>query len=561
MAAKVALLSYLLIFMSKLKKNIFILSALSAVLLSIPFLMPHCGWVALFGFVPLFAAQTLAENHKVRFFFLYYYFSFVLWNAVTTFWIWFATPAGAIAAILLNSLQMAVIFWLFITMKKVTKGYLPYLFFIVTWLAWEHGYANCDISWPWLTLGNSFATSIRSIQWYEVTGTLGGSLWILLCNTLLYRIITLKLSKQRIRVSLLAYCLVLAVPFAASHILWSVRGKELLGSKSKEILVIQPNIDPYNEKFGGLTQQEQNDIFFKLYSENFSKEVSLVLAPETFVSPSSSSTLMIENKPFANESFCRFKEELANMNCKYGSTASMIFGAVTDYIYYGHGAVAPSETAREIPGLEWYDRYNTAVFLSSNGEHDFYHKSKLVILVESTPFKGLMKFLKRFEIDLGGMLGSFGKSPDAEVFILPDSVKVGTAICYESVYGDYYRRYVEKGAGFMTIITNDGWWRDTPGYRQHLSFASLRAIETRRDIARCANTGISAFINSRGEIISQTAWNEAAALKGSVSLNDRKTIFVVWGDLIGRIGCFVFFLLFLMLISRLLSRKRIVYEN
>mgnify|MGYP000151679582 CR=1 FL=1 len=86
----------------------------------------------------------------------------------------------------------------------------------------------------------------------------------------------------------------------------------------------------------------------------------------------------------------------------------------------------------------------------------------------------------------------------------------------------------------MTIITNDGWWRDTPGYRQHLSFASLRAIETRRDIARCANTGISAFINSRGEIISQTAWNEAAALKGSVSLNDRKTIFVVWGDLIGQ---------------------------
>ena len=165
--------------MSKLKKNIFILSALSAVLLSIPFLMPHCGWVALFGFVPLFAAQTLAENHKVRFFFLYYYFSFVLWNAVTTFWIWFATPAGAIAAILLNSLQMAVIFWLFIKMKKVTKGYLPYLFFIVTWLAWEHGYANCDISWPWLTLGNSFATSIKSIQWYEVTGTLGGSLWIL----------------------------------------------------------------------------------------------------------------------------------------------------------------------------------------------------------------------------------------------------------------------------------------------------------------------------------------------------------------------------------------------
>ena len=548
--------------MGKLRRNIFILSVLSAVLLSIPFLMPHCGWVALFGFLPLFAAQTLAEVHKVKWFFLYYYFSFILWNAITTFWIWFATPAGAIAAILLNSLQMAVIFWLFIKMKKVTRGYLPYLFFIVTWLAWEHGYANCDISWPWLTLGNSFATSIKSIQWYEITGTLGGSLWILLCNTLLYRIITLRVARERIRVSLLAYALVIIVPFAASLVLWGVRGEESLsGNRTKEVLVIQPNIDPYNEKFGGLIQQEQNDIFLKLYSDNFSKDISLVLAPETFVSPSASSSLMIENKPFANESFCRFNEILANTNDKFESGASMIFGAVTDYIYYGRGAVAPSETAREIPGVGWYDRYNTAVFLDGNGLYDFYHKSKLVILVESTPFKGAMKFLKKFEIDLGGMLGSFGKSPDAEVFTLPDSVKVGTAICYESVYGDYFRRYVAKGADFMTIITNDGWWKDTPGYKQHLSFASLRAIETRRDIARCANTGISAFINSRGEILAQTAWDEATALKGSVTLNSTRTFFLVWGDLIGRISCFVFFLFFLMLVSRLLSRKRIVYEN
>lgn len=548
--------------MNNLKRNIFILSALSAVMLSIPFLMPHCGWVALFGFIPLFAAQSLAESNKVRFFFLYYFLSFVLWNAATTFWIWFATPAGAIAAIILNALQMSVIFWLFIKMKKVTKGYLPYLFFIVTWLAWEHGYANCDISWPWLTLGNSFATSIRSIQWYEVTGALGGSFWVLLCNTLLYRIITLRLSKRSIRVSLLAYSLVLIVPFVASLILWSVRGGEnLSGSRGKEILVIQPNIDPYNEKFGGLSQQEQNDIFLKLYGDNFREDVSLVLAPETFVSPSSFSSLMIENNPKENASFCSFYDFLDSLNVRHGARSSLIFGAVTDYIYPGSYRVAPSETAREIRGGGWYDRYNTAVFLSGDGSYDFYHKSKLVVLVESTPFKGLFKFLERFEIDLGGMLGSFGKSKDAEVFTLPDSVKVGTAICYESVYGDYFRRYVDKGAGFMTIITNDGWWRDTPGYRQHLSFASLRAIETRRDIARCANTGISAFINSRGEIVSQTGWDEAVALKGSVSLKDGKTVFVVWGDLIGRISCFVFFLFFLMLVSRLLSRKRIVYEN
>ena len=103
----------------------------------------------------------------------------------------------------------------------------------------------------------------------------------------------------------------------------------------------------------------------------------------------------------------------------------------------------------------------------------------------------------------------------------------------------------------MTIITNDAWWGDTPGYRQHLRYASLRAIETRRSIARCANTGISAIIDQRGNIIERTPWWEKSAIRGSINMNDEITYFVKTGDVPGRLCTAVFSLLVLALIVRI----------
>ena len=78
---------------------------------------------------------------------------------------------------------------------------------------------------------------------------------------------------------------------------------------------------------------------------------------------------------------------------------------------------------------------------------------------------------------------------------------------------------------------------------QHLSYASLRAIETRRDIARSANTGISAFIDRRGSIVAATPWWEEAVLRGRIALYDDETFFVRHGDQVGRLAVFVCLLL------------------
>ena len=132
---------------------------------------------------------------------------------------------------------------------------------------------------------------------------------------------------------------------------------------------------------------------------------------------------------------------------------------------------------------------------------------------------------------------------------------MGTAICYESVYGDYYRDYVLKGAHAMTINTNDGWWSNTPGYMQHLRYASLRAIETRRSIARSANTGISAFINQKGERVAELEWWQENCMSGTLNLNDELTFFVKHGDYIGRLATFMFTLLALMYFTLFVTKK------
>ena len=108
----------------------------------------------------------------------------------------------------------------------------------------------------------------------------------------------------------------------------------------------------------------------------------------------------------------------------------------------------------------------------------------------------------------------------------------------------------------LAVITNDAWWGNTPGYRQHLSYSSLRAIETRRDIARCANTGISAIINQRGDIVKKTSWWKTDTLAGKINLNNKITFFVKNGDIIGRISSFIFILLLLSMAIKLYTNRQ-----
>ena len=523
--------------------QIWMLSLLSSVLLSIPYIIPHTGLVSLFALVPLFLAEQLSYNSGRKHFFYIAYTSFLVWNLITTFWVWFATPGGAAAAFILNTLQMAILFSMFRWMRKFTNGFLPYIFFCIIWLAWEHAYQTWQITWPWLILGNSFATSIKHIQWYEYTGVLGGSLWILLSNMLIHRIILLKVRKKPIKVSIGALAVIILFPTIISHIIYSNYTEE---ENPAQFAVLQPNIDPYTDKFGGMNLMQQTAVLMDLAEEAAATKTEgeqIIVAPETFIFAERWNTRLLEEKPQINPAYREISSWLQREN-RNGNNIDMTVGAVS---YRGEG-----------------EYFNTAIFMSPQGDSavtvvpQYYHKSKLVVLAESNPFKnGPFKFMDKLVSGMAGGIGDFGTQPDRTVFETAAGVKMGTAICYESVFSDFYRQWAANGANVMTIITNDGWWRDTPGHKQHLNYARLRAIETRRSIARSANTGISAFINQRGDIVQQTKWWERGYLGGTLNLNDEKTIFTIYGDIIGRLSKFLTFLFLLMGVARKIAKKHI----
>ena len=231
----------------------------------------------------------------------------------------------------------------------------------------------------------------------------------------------------------------------------------------------------------------------------------------------------------------------------------MLFGASTyDYIYTPD---APSYTARKVADGMWVESHNSALMVDGSADTQIFHKSKLVVAVEHTPYP---RIFCPIDDMLGGVMGRCVGQDGISLLNVKDggrSIPLGCAVCYESVYGEYYTGYILEGARAMTIITNDAWWKDTPGYRQHLSYASLRAIETRRAIARCANTGVSAIITPTGEIQQPTPWWEPAVIEGRIPLRDDITFFVSHGDITGRVCTFVFLLMLLALAVQSVTKK------
>ena len=126
--------------------------------------------------------------------------------------------------------------------------------------------------------------------------------------------------------------------------------------------------------------------------------------------------------------------------------------------------------------------------------------------------------------------------------------KVGVPICYESAFGGYVSEFANKGADLLFVITNDGWWGDTPGYKQHFEFSKLRAIENRRCVSRSANTGKSGFFNQKGDVIQSTEYWKEDVIKATLKANTEKTFYSKHGDYLYRIATWITFGLLLVMI-------------
>lgn len=490
------------------------------------------------GFVPLLVLENeLSGQAKAgRKVFTSAYITFITWNILTTWWVANSAMAAGIFAIAANSLFMAVVFWLFHRTRRAMPR-LGYLSLIAYWLAFEFLHLNWDLTWPWLTLGNGFAQFPALVQWYEYTGVFGGGLLILVMNVLLFRQWQRYRNGEATSRREWAMALVLVV-FPSVWSLWRYSTYEDQG-KTAEVVVVQPNYEPHYEKFN-IPEGIQIDHFLELTARLTDSLTDYVVYPETSFGFVETSRI---NEYGPIERMRQFMRAFPNLKIITGLEA-----------YHDFLPGEPHSDAVRVrnrgASTVYFETLNAAVQLSNESQEvPVYKKSKLVPGPEKFPLKKILFFMEAAVDHLGGTTAGLGTQPERDVFS-SNSGRIGPAICYESVFGEYYTGYIRKGAQAIFIMTNDGWWDDTPGHRQHLQFASLRAIETRRSIARSANTGISAFINQRGDILQPTRYGETAVIRDTIHLNDAITRYVVWGDLIARIAVFTKLLLLLNLAVR-----------
>lgn len=531
------------------------LALLSALLLTLSW--PPNGLPALLfvAFIPLFILeQQLAQNNLggkiTRQLFFYTAITFFSWNIVTVWWIKNASLGGAIAAFIINSLPMPLLFVLTHKLKNklasVTQAQflINYnLIFIFLWLAYEFINHRWSLSFPWLTLGNGFATKPDWVQWYSVTGVLGGTLWVLLTNILLYNFFIHKSTQTKWYLKLIPIALLL-IPILLSKI--DFESTSSFDEESIPVVIVQPNIDPYNEKFVDDYSVQLNKML-AIAETKLDSNTQYLLFPETAITEG-----IWENQIKKSESILL----LQNFLKKYPKL-QIITGANTAK-YYKQGDYIPATASMFLNSTDYYDNFNTALQLDAKGNIQIYHKSKLVPGVENMPFATLMKPLEKFIIKLGGTTGGLGIQQERANFISSSGdIAVAPVICYESVYGDYVTDYIKNGAQFIGIITNDGWWGNTPGYQQHLHYASLRAIETNRYIARCANTGVSCFIKPNGTITQATNYWEAAVIADTITPLTSTTFYVRHGDYIGKIALALsIILIFIYLFSGRFNAKK-----
>lgn len=502
--------------------------ALSFALAWIPFNITPLIVVSFFLFLLLEQEVRQAKKHWALYFLFLIISSFTL-NFLTTYWIWNASPGGAVFAWLFDTFLMIIPFLVFYVVNKKT-GIPNYWFFIALWISIEFLHTNWQFAYPWLVVGNVFSAWPKLIQWYEYTGVFGGSFWVLITSVACLKLYNYYQQFKTIPVKKIfnqLFICILAPLFVSFYILTDRHAPRKILNKYSEITVIQPNIDPYNDKFGGLTPLAQTQKMLALAETKITSVSHIIIMPETAIQDD------IDELNINNSSSINLLDSFTQNH----AGLSVLTGASSYKFYFNEKDVTP--TARLYQTNLYYDYFNTAIFKNSMApKWEIYHKSKLVPGVENMPYVNVFSFLKNFVIDLGGTSGGLGRDKEPTNFSDVNKVQYAPVICYESVFGEYVTEYVKKGANIICVITNDGWWGNTAGYKQHFEYAKLRAIENRRFVARSANTGISGFIDDEGNSMQQTKWDEAIAINGQLKINNEITFYTKHGDYIGYIAAF-----------------------
>ena len=489
-----------------------------------PFPLPVLSFVALVPPVLLLFGTEGNPRAARRWGFRYGLFT----NALVLYWmvvaLWHFTPFAALGyaiTVYLLGVFSGALFWFVTRMRSIYPRLPLLLVFPLAWTALEWGVGHLgDVAFPWLGLGTSLADARVLVQWADIGGARGVTLWLVWCNVLLAAAISGQgVTGARRYVGRLAPVLV-TVLAAWGYGTWRERTLPLRPVGS--ITLVQPNIG-FDEKWDpAIADSEVGLLVGMSRAATTSVRPGLVVWPEAAVPG--------------------LFEEHQDWQARIGTFAVErripVLTGVVHLQYHDRG----------------YTIYNAALLFDTLGQwrpHGVYEKHYLVPVVERVPFVPVSWF--RALPGLGRWSGGFGRGDSLPLF--PTSLgRAGVVVCYESAFEDLARRYRASGADFLVNITNDAWFGRTAAPAQHASHLVLRAIETRMGIARGANDGVSEFVDPLGRATDQTELETRATVTGQLVTSDVRPLYVRWGDWVGRLALTATLVMILGLIVHKLSR-------
>lgn len=421
----------------------------------------------------------------------------LVWSLGTLYWIGWATVPGVIGSVLFQGFYFGL-FGLIQAILFHRLGRRSWVTISFVWVGIELLLSSGDMGFPWNLLGHTLTQCPELIQFASIGGVYSISFGILVINSLIFAGMKLPMKKQKI--ILLSSALGLIV---LSYVYGSIaisRAKN--NEEGYTVALIQGNVDPYRRWTPNFV-----DSSFQTYEILSSQLENVPL--DLMIWPESASPCYID-KRYACRKRVRNQASLLNVQLLTG---------------------APDFNWKDGKELQVYN----SVFLIEPGVHRLqkYDKIHLVPFSERIPFLGGVKpvynTLKKLIMDIG----DFTPGDSIVVFTSQNhekSLMFSCGICFDSVFPYTMRKFVQNGAAFLVIVTNDGWFGKTSGPYQHAAIAAMRAVENRSWVARCANTGISSFIDPYGRIVSRTGLSTREILLGEISPIQEKSFFTQYGQ-------------------------------
>ncbi|MCK9410526.1 MAG: apolipoprotein N-acyltransferase [Bacteroidetes bacterium] len=530
------------------QKRYFIsLSFSSAFLISFSFPPFPLGVFACVGMVPLLLLADLIESYGR--FFRYSYCTFFVLSILALYWVGGFTHGhdpylmiAGIALFLWEPLVFTIPAMLYFFVKKRIRQRWAVISFPFIWISMEWLYALGELAFPWLHLGNTQTYQLEKIQFADLTGVYGISFWILVMNVLVYFLVKSIQAGVRTKSQYYLVGAILGVYLLPNF--YTAAPLESLQPNGKGITVgiLQPNIDPWNKWEGAKTFQgrwTQTVEYLRLMERKVNDSLDLFVLPESAI------LLDLPQLPLEMEEFKNVVDKLK---------VSVISGYVHTKFYEQGNAPVSSSTLKGRSTR--YDSFNSILYVQpDNDTLQTYNKMRLVPFAERIPYANKVPFLIE-PLRWGVGISNWGLAHDSTVFSSQQlNTKFLAMVCYESIFPEFVSQFVQKGAEFLVFTTNDSWWGNTSGARQHNQYAVLRAVENRRWVVRCANGGISSFIDPCGKMYDKTEMYTEAYIQRKIQPYTALTFYSLHGDWLARICASIALLFFLFSIGYAFFRK------